>query len=260
MDPSNRTLFEAHFQIGLYLKETFIPQAIKFYINYSKCNKIRHNSDQFKSTKMPKPASSISNMIKPTSTLPTTSSQNKNNSPIQNGHVVKHEVVIENSLKLQEEDTKEDTKSAIIEVLPPPAADPIAGRYTLLKTENFDEFMKKLGVGWTKRKLANSVSPVNVIIVNEDGSYTVRTETTVRTTELNFNLGITFKEETLDGRITNTTAIRKGNVLTLDQQGDPKKGELNTLHIRDFQGDKMLMSLVAEDAVCLRYYEKMREE
>ena len=35
---------------------------------------------------------------------------------------------------------------------------------------------------------------------------------------------------------------------------------MNTLHIRDFQGDKMLMSLVAEDAVCLRYYEKMREE
>ena len=40
-----------------------------------------------------------------------------------------------------------------------------------MKTENFDEFMKKLGVGLVKRKLANSVSPVNVIIVNEDGKY-----------------------------------------------------------------------------------------
>ena len=73
MDPSNRTLFEAHFQIGLYLKETFIPQAIKFYINYSKCHKIRQNSDhQIKSTK---PATALSNMIKPsttTSTLPST--------------------------------------------------------------------------------------------------------------------------------------------------------------------------------------------
>ena len=60
-------------------------------------------------------------------------------------------------------------KSAIVEVLPPPAADPIVGRYRLLKTENFDEFMKKLGVGLVKRKLANSVSPQNVIIVNDDG-------------------------------------------------------------------------------------------
>ena len=64
---------------------------------------------------------------------------------------------------------EEDSKSAIIEVLPPPAADPIAGRYRLVKTENFDEFMKKLGVGLVKRKLANSVSPMNVIILNDDG-------------------------------------------------------------------------------------------
>ena len=63
----------------------------------------------------------------------------------------------------------EDSKSAIVEVLPPPAADPIVGRYRLLKTENFDEFMKKLGVGLVKRKLANSVSPMNVIMVNDDG-------------------------------------------------------------------------------------------
>ena len=62
-------------------------------------------------------------------------------------------------------------KSAIIEVLPPPAADPIVGKYRLLKTENFDEFMKKLGVGLVKRKLANSVSPMNVIIVNDDGRF-----------------------------------------------------------------------------------------
>ena len=64
-------------------------------------------------------------------------------------------------------------KSAIIEVLPPPAADPIAGRYRLLKTENFDEFMKRLGVGLIKRKLANSVSPQNVIIINDDGKYQI---------------------------------------------------------------------------------------
>ena len=56
-------------------------------------------------------------------------------------------------------------------MLPPPAADPIAGRYRLLKTENFDEFMKRLGVGLIKRKLANSVSPQNVIIINDDGKY-----------------------------------------------------------------------------------------
>ena len=56
-------------------------------------------------------------------------------------------------------------------------------------------------------------------LVDFAGSYTVRTETTVRTTELNFTLGVPFKEETLDGRITDTTATRVGNILTLDQKG-----------------------------------------
>ena len=43
--------------------------------------------------------------------------------------------------------------------------------------------------------------------------------------------------------------------------GDPNKKEMNTLQIRDFGGDgKMLMSLVAQDVVCLRYYEKVLEE
>jgi hypothetical protein len=76
---------------------------------------------------------------------------------------------------VQEED-KEDSKSAIIEVFPPPTADPINGRYKLVKTENFDEFMKKLGVGLIKRKLANSVSPLNVIMVNDDGKYILKSE------------------------------------------------------------------------------------
>ncbi len=150
--------------------------------------------------------------------------------------------------------------------------------FRLLKTENFDEFMKVLGVGLVKRKLANSVSPVNVIMVNDDGSYTVRTETTVRTTELNFRLGEPFSETTLDGRITDTTATRVGNVLTLNQKGtkypsnvwqrklnnghfsgDPAKNEMDSQQIRDFNGDKMLMSLVAGGVTCLRYYEKIKE-
>ena len=88
----------------------------------------------------------------------------------------------------------------------------------------------------------------------------MRTETTVRTTELNFTLGVPFREETLDGRLTWTTATRVGNVLTLDQQGDPSKRELNSKQIRDFNGDKMLMSLIVEDIVCFRHYEKIIDE
>ena len=88
----------------------------------------------------------------------------------------------------------------------------------------------------------------------------MRTESTVRTTELNFNLGVPFKEDTLDGRVTDTTATRVGNILTLDQQGDKSRGDLDSKQIRDFNGDKMLMSLVVQDVVCHRYYEKVKED
>lgn len=36
-------------------------------------------------------------------------------------------------------------------------------------SQGFDEFMKSLGVGLMKRKLANSVTPVNVVEI-EDGT------------------------------------------------------------------------------------------
>ena len=32
-DPTKRSLFEAHFQIGLYLKETFVPKAYLFFMD-----------------------------------------------------------------------------------------------------------------------------------------------------------------------------------------------------------------------------------
>ena len=44
-----------------------------------------------------------------------------------------------------------------------PAPDPIMGRYHLVSSEGFDEFLKALGVGMIKRKLANSVSPIIIV-------------------------------------------------------------------------------------------------
>ena len=57
----------------------------------------------------------------------------ENHHPISNGNASKFlesppELTKNNSKSTFEPDL-EDTKSAIIEVLPPPAADPIAGRY-----------------------------------------------------------------------------------------------------------------------------------
>lgn len=44
----------------------------------------------------------------------------------------------------------------------------------MTSSDNFDEFMKAMGVGLIKRKLANSVSPSTEIIDNKDGTFTMK--------------------------------------------------------------------------------------
>ena len=55
-----------------------------------------------------------------------------------------------------------------------PAPDPIMGRYHLVSSEGFDEFLKALGVGMIKRKLASSVSPIIIVDVDRNGKTVVR--------------------------------------------------------------------------------------
>ena len=162
LDPAKRTLFEAHFQIGLYLKETFIPKAFLIFMNYNKL-KLDRNISLTSNGSLPED--------KPGKPTPTKVSPRKNPipRPCSKTKIVQESPVIANGDACKVKEVQEDQKSAIVEVLPPPAADTIVGKYRLVKSENFDEFMKKLGVGLVKRKLANSVSPMNIIIVHDDG-------------------------------------------------------------------------------------------
>ena len=100
--------------------------------------------------------------------------------------------------------------------------------------------------------------------------YTIRTETTVRTTEIKFFIGKTFSESTIDGRVTDTTPIRDGNVITLDQKGNPSRKEKDTKMIREFVRSKeaskdgpfdlMLLTMQVDDVICKRVYTRVNED
>lgn len=61
------------------------------------------------------------------------------------------------------------------------------GKYNYESGENFDEFLKALGVGWILRNLAKTTKPT--IEVTLDGDvYTVKTVTTMKTTEIKFKV------------------------------------------------------------------------
>ena len=73
------------------------------------------------------------------------------------------------------------------------------GKYQLTKSENFEEFMKALGVGLVTRKLGNKSSPT-ITVTEENGLYTFKQESLVKTSEIKFKIGEEFEEVTADGR------------------------------------------------------------
>uniref|UniRef100_A0A023F8M4 Fatty acid-binding protein, muscle n=1 Tax=Triatoma infestans TaxID=30076 RepID=A0A023F8M4_TRIIF len=122
-------------------------------------------------------------------------------------------------------------------------------KYKLNKSENFDEYMKALGVGLVTRKMGNTVSPV-IELLEEDGEYTLKSSSTFKNTVIKFKLGEEFDQETPDGRKVKATITLEGDNKLVEVQ----KGEKETTLIREFSKDEVKMTLTVDDIVCTRIY------
>ena len=65
--------------------------------------------------------------------------------------------------------------------------------------EHFDAYMKELGVGMVLRMTAKGIKP-RIIISEKDGKWTLRTESSIKTMNVEFQPGVEFDETTADGR------------------------------------------------------------
>ena len=274
-----RELLEAHFQLGLFFKEQIIPKAFLFFTTAgydsgdvtlsggkvrlrrsARCQSSGHKTPVRKISDDPTLLNDSDVSNKPNISVKT--DQNCNLPAIdgdgeltpaksQNGSAPSENII--HKQVMQENDRTEILESVSV------VEDPLPGRYLMESSEKFDDFMKALGVGMIKRKLANSVVPVNEIEISDDGLYTIRTVTTVRTTEIHFRLNETFTEDTIDGRKTQTTPTREGNFLMLDQKGDKSRGEKDSVMTRDLVGDTIKMELIVDNIVCTRIYKRIIE-
>ncbi|XP_076068894.1 sodium/calcium exchanger regulatory protein 1-like [Oratosquilla oratoria] len=132
----------------------------------------------------------------------------------------------------------------------------IVGKYKLDTSENFDEFMKALGVGAVMRKMGNAATPV-VEITQDGDTFSLKTSTTFKTTEIKFKLGEKFEETTADGRVVKATVTQDGDKLTHEQLGDKEKGEKNSTLIRVFTDTEMIMECKVDDIISKRVYKRM---
>ncbi|XP_043488140.1 probable fatty acid-binding protein isoform X2 [Polistes fuscatus] len=121
-------------------------------------------------------------------------------------------------------------------------------RYKLQSSEKFDEYMKALGVSLVTRKMGASVNPV-VELTESDGTYTLKTNSPFKNSEIKFKLGEEFEEETPDGRKVKSVCTLDGNKLLHIQ-----KGEKETTIEREFSATEMKAVMKVDDIVCTRVY------
>ncbi|XP_068971572.1 sodium/calcium exchanger regulatory protein 1 isoform X2 [Bombus flavifrons] len=121
-------------------------------------------------------------------------------------------------------------------------------KYKLFSSENFDDFMKALGVGIMTRKMGSSVSPV-IELTENNGVYTLKTTSAFKNSEIKFKLGEEFDEETADGRKVKSVCTLDGNKLIQVQ-----KGEKDTTIEREFTPTEMKAIMKVDDIVCTRVY------
>ncbi|XP_060631517.2 fatty acid-binding protein 5-like [Anolis sagrei] len=132
-------------------------------------------------------------------------------------------------------------------------AEAFLGRWRLANSEGFDEYMKMLGVSMPMRKLGAMAKP-DVIISKDGDKFTVKTESTFKTSEFSFILGETFDEDTIDGRKTQTLiTLDDNNVLTQKQEWDGKE----TTITRKIEDGKLVVECVMNGVKCTRVYQKV---
>ncbi|XP_072164345.1 fatty acid-binding protein, liver-like [Diadema setosum] len=120
------------------------------------------------------------------------------------------------------------------------AAADFVGKFKLEKSDNFDEFMKALGVGYVLRKVGNSVYP-ELTISNENDHVKLTSVSTFKTTTLEFDLNKEFQTTTVDGRKVRSTVTLEDKKLV--QKEYPLEGNddsKNCVYIRELDANNDL--------------------
>ncbi|XP_032643072.1 fatty acid-binding protein 5-like [Chelonoidis abingdonii] len=131
------------------------------------------------------------------------------------------------------------------------SVDDFVGKWSLVSSEGFDEYMKELGVGMALRKMGSMAKP-DVYITKDGDTITIKTESTFKSSELSFKLGEKCEENTLDGRKVQTLITFDGNTLTQLQQWDGKESTIT----RKIEDGKLVVECDMNGCKCKRVYQK----
>jgi len=136
--------------------------------------------------------------------------------------------------------------------------DAFKGKYERTSADQYDEFMKVLGVGMLLRKAATCSTPV-VEITENGGVWSIKSSTTLKTIELKFKLNEEFEESTPDGRqVKSLVTFEDGKIVCV--QTAIKEGQKSTKSIRELVGNDLVYTMTVDgvpDMLCVQKFKRV---
>ncbi|XP_066538768.1 fatty acid binding protein 4b [Hoplias malabaricus] len=126
------------------------------------------------------------------------------------------------------------------------------GKWKLTASDNFDEYMKAVGIGFASRQIANMAKPSLIFSVDDQGLTSMKSITTFKTVEIKFRLDEEFDEITADDRQAKTVMKLVDAKLVQTQSWEGK----STTIVREIQDGKLILTCTMDDVVAVRTYEK----
>ncbi|XP_037549024.1 fatty acid binding protein 4a [Nematolebias whitei] len=126
------------------------------------------------------------------------------------------------------------------------------GTWKMISSENFDEYMKALGVGFATRQVGNRTKPNFVLSLDDQGTICMKSQSTFKTTEVKFKLNEPFDETTADDRKTRSVVTLENGKLVQKQSWEGKE----TCIERDISDGKLIARCIMGDVVAVRMYVK----
>merc|ERR1712079_673762 len=123
------------------------------------------------------------------------------------------------------------------------------GKWKLSSQENFDEYLKKIGLNMIKRKVATSTSPTQEVNIDGDNVHIKNS----LGADVVFTVGTEFEHESPTGDKFKASGSWEGDKLVT--KATFKTGEEHTTY-REVNGDEFKMTIHLGDLTCTRIFKR----
>jgi len=133
----------------------------------------------------------------------------------------------------------------------------LVGKWTMISSKNWDEFLKENLVGWWTRTALKLVVP-DIEFKNDGKKWTQKITSTFKNINTEFTEGVPFKSKSpISGTDTNHLCVEKDGKLYEEQTILAKKHRHVTLIREVNDKDQMIQTLKINGVVCVRTYKRV---